>query len=517
MWAHMRQQYSPGFACGAHNSNSDGVPHLRPMNVSRRGILDLSEIKSVPTGFNDRRLSLGDVLFNNTNSPELIGKTAFVSVSGDGLAFSNHMTLLRFNEAIDPKFAALQLHFLWMMKYFLHRCVKHVNQASISAGDMGRSVPIVAPPINEQHRIVTKIEELFSELDNGIESLKTARKQLKIYRQAVLKHAFEGKLTAKWREENADKLESPEQLLARIKEEREASYQQRLSDWKAAVRVWEADGKVGKKPSKPAPQMPLETVSVGELGDLPMLPCEWTYTRFGMFITAIEAGKSFKCDEREPLDHEVGVAKVSAVTWSEYDESASKTCMDAGKENQNYFIKDGDFLLSRANTIELVGACVIVKQAKRRIMLSDKTLRLAFNVTGAKAYFLQCLRSHLGRNEIMKRSTGNQDSMRNIGQDRIRNIIVPVCSIAEMEEVVSCLDNVFMRTRAMEAEIEVEIRRSETLRQAILKKAFSGQLVAHDPNDEPASVLLARIQAEKAEQEKSNNHSEKKKRAKATV
>jgi len=73
------------------------------------------------------------------------------------------------------------------------------------------------PPLNEQHRIVAKIEELFSELDKGVESLKQAREQLKVYRQALLKHAFEGKLTEQWRKENADKLETAEQLLERIK------------------------------------------------------------------------------------------------------------------------------------------------------------------------------------------------------------------------------------------------------------------------------------------------------------
>ncbi|MCB2425501.1 restriction endonuclease subunit S, partial [Methylophaga pinxianii] len=107
------------------------------------------------------------------------------------------------------------------------------------------------PPLNEQRRIVAKVEELFSELDNGIESLKKAREKLKVYRQAILKHAFEGKLTAKWREENKDKLVSPEQLLARIQQEREANYQQQLKNWKAAVEVWEQSGKEGKKPIKP--------------------------------------------------------------------------------------------------------------------------------------------------------------------------------------------------------------------------------------------------------------------------
>ena len=67
----------------------------------------------------------------------------------------------------------------------------------------------------------------------------------------MLKHAFEGKLTAKWREENKDKLEKPEQLLARIKQEREACYERQLQEWKAAVKEWEESGKSGKKPSKP--------------------------------------------------------------------------------------------------------------------------------------------------------------------------------------------------------------------------------------------------------------------------
>src|ERR1700719_2620132 len=72
----------PGFASGKHNSNGEGVPHLRPMNISRDRCLDFTAVKSVTSG-RDLRLHRGDVLFNNTNSPELVGKTARVDVDAD--------------------------------------------------------------------------------------------------------------------------------------------------------------------------------------------------------------------------------------------------------------------------------------------------------------------------------------------------------------------------------------------------------------------------------------------------
>ena len=116
-----------------------------------------------------------------------------------------------------------------------------------------RDQPLWLPPTAEQQRIVAKIQKLFSELDKGVESLKTARAKLNVYRQAVLKHAFEGKLTAEWREKNKDKLETPEQLLARIKREREARYERQLREWKAAVQEWEGGGKRDRRPVKPKP------------------------------------------------------------------------------------------------------------------------------------------------------------------------------------------------------------------------------------------------------------------------
>lgn len=314
-----------------------------------------------------------------------------------------------------------------------------------------RSLVIPVPPFGEQKRIVAKIEELFSELDAGEESLRKARQQLGTYRQSLLKQAFEGKLTETWRKQNPDKLVSPE-----------------LSD------------------------VPFE-----ELEGFAELPPAWRYMRFGRSISHIDAGKSFRCEERRPAPQEIGVAKVSAVTWGEYDEAESKTCIDPKKVNPGYFIRVGDFIVSRANTIELVGACVIVRKVTQRVMLSDKTLRLTID-DALKPFFLHYLRSRNGRREIEKRSTGNQESMRNIGQDRIRSIIVPECSLPEQQEIVRLLDAQFEVIERNEREIDAALKKSEALRQSILHRAFTGRLVPQDPSDEPASELLARLRAERA-------------------
>ena len=93
-----------------------------------------------------------------------------------------------------------------------------------------KKIPIPISPLPEQCASVGKIEHLFSELDNGIENLKAAKEQLKVYRQAVLKKAFEGELTRDWREKQTD-LPSAEELLQKIEEERERYYQQKVDEW----------------------------------------------------------------------------------------------------------------------------------------------------------------------------------------------------------------------------------------------------------------------------------------------
>ncbi len=251
-----------------------------------------------------------------------------------------------------------------------------------------------------QRAIVARIESLFAELDKGVEKLKTAQQQLKVYRQAVLNDCLT-KGSEKW-----------------------------------------------------------EKVKLGEV------------------IERIEAGKSFRCSEKVPSKNEKGIVKISAVTWGEFLEMECKTIVNEEFYNPNYRIHKGDLLISRANTLQLVGSCVFVrKEPNRDIVLSDKVLRLIPKQNADSRFLLYSLRTSNSRKQIQTMSTGNQDSMRNIGQDRLKKINLECPSLPEQQRIVQEIETRLSACDEVEKNINESLQQSEALRQSILKKAFSGELV----------------------------------------
>ncbi|MDX5386393.1 MAG: restriction endonuclease subunit S [Marinobacter sp.] len=347
------------------------------------------------------------------------------------------------------------------------------------------------PPFNEQKRIVAKIEELFSELDNGIAALKTAREQLKVYRQAVLKHAFEGKLTAKWREENADKLESPEQLLARIQQEREARYQQQLEEWVSAVKKWEEQGKERKKPGKPKPLKDWGELPKDVLTKLPILPDSWAWGKLGFLTTGVEYGTSAKSSESGLIPViRMGNLQNGGIDWSDLVYTSDS------EEIEKYSLRRNDVLFNRTNSPELVGKTARYK-GEQPALFAGYLIRVnQIETIALPGYVNYFLNSHIAKQygNSVKTDGVNQS---NINGEKLQNYPFPFCSIEEQSVIVEMLEEKLSLTDASLQEIAVQLDKAETLRQSILKKAFSGQLVPQAPNDEPASELLARIQAER--------------------
>lgn len=371
------------------------------------------------------------------------------------------------------------------------------------------SLPIA--PLNEQHRIVAKIEALFSELDKGVESLRTAREQLKVYRQAVLKHAFEGKLTAQWREENADKLEPPEQLLARIRKEREARYQQQLTDWRTAVKAWEAKGEEGKKPGKPKAPETLLPFTDEKLPKLPdgwcWVPLSWLLSLQKKPMTTGPFGTMLKKNEHQLSGVRVlGIENIGQgrfVTGNKIFVTDQKA-----KELASFQVNKGDIIISRSGT---VGEICEVPGSLGTALISTNLLRVSLNQHVMLSPFFVLMFQGGGGVKSQVKELCKGSSRDFLNQSILKSIAFPICSLPEQVEVTKEIEAKLSCLEKLSEELESSLIRLEVLRQSILKKAFSGQLVPQDPDDEPASVLLERIKAEKAAQA---NPSKKSKRQK---
>ncbi len=367
------------------------------------------------------------------------------------------------------------------------------------------------PPPLEQRRIVAKIEQLFSELDKGIESLKTARTQLATYRQAVLKHAFEGKLTAQWREENKDKLEKPEQLLARIKRERAARYERQLQEWKTAVKMWEESGKAGKKP--PRPKKPLEIADVPHdvIAKLPQLPESWVWRKLGSLTCGVKYGTAAKSAKAGTAP----VLRMGNIQNAKFD-WADLVYTSDDDEISEYLLHDGDVLFNRTNSPELVGKTAIYR-GERRAIFAGYLIRVNHIRSVADSQYVNLfLNSHVARKygNSVKTDGVNQS---NINGTKLSNYPFPCCSIEEQREVASILEKTLSLVDETEAGISQELQKADALRQSVLKKAFAGQLVAQDPSDEPASVLLDRVKVVKDQARKNGETTEKTRKMRTVV
>ena len=222
----------------------------------------------------------------------------------------------------------------------------------------------------------------------------------------------------------------------------------------------------------------------------------WEEITWGSFIEKIEAGKNWNALGRPPKNGEFGVVKVSAVTWGEFLEDESKTCTEESQWNEEKRISVGDFLFSRANTIQLVGNCVIVKDVKRKLMLSDKILRFSFSERVYDFFALWYTRTSSYRKQIESVASGNQDGMRNISQNNMKTIIFPLPTLPEQHEIVRLIDDLLARERSAQQATEQALASIDLMKKSILARAFRGELGTNKASEASALELLRQVLAE---------------------
>jgi type I restriction enzyme S subunit len=170
------------------------------------------------------------------------------------------------------------------------------------------------------------------------------------------------------------------------------------------------------------------------------------------------------------------------------------------EEIRKYALRQGDVLFNRTNSPELVGKTAIYR-GERPALFAGYLIRVNQIPTIVDSQYLNLfLNSHIARQQGNRVKTDGVNQS-NINGEKLSNYPFPYCSLAEQREIVKLLEEKLSIVDQLEEDLELEIKKAEAIRQSILRKAFSGKLVAQDLNDEPASVLLERIRGEKAESE----------------
>ena len=426
-----------------------------PAVEAETGKIDVSQIRTfgeVKKGYTP--FKKGDVLFAKITPCMENGKMAVVPDLHNNIGFgSTEFHVLRYRQGIDPSF----LYYFVSSKGFRfdaeHNMTGAVGQKRVPTIYL-ESCNIPLPPSNEQLRIVSKLEELFSELDKGIESFKTAREQLTVYRQALLKHAFEGKLTEEWRKNRADELESAETLLEKIKAEREQRDQINFNHRGKLIKARKVEIQEGKKPTN--------------TGDLKKLPTGWTLSPIEQ-VAEINPRLN-KLEIRDDLY--VSFVSMSAV-------GAEDGTIDVSQEREFSEVKKGftsfqekDVLFAKITPCMENGKMAVVPMVKNGYGFGSTEFHVLRPEGGINPWYLYFfVSSNIFRGKAMQHMTGG------VGQKRVPSRYlaehqIPLCSPSEQIQIVQQLESRLSVAEKLEQDIEDSLKQAEALRQSLLKESL---------------------------------------------
>jgi type I restriction enzyme, S subunit len=461
---------------------------VEPMS-GRLNSHDLREWKTVKKGFT--RFQEGDVLIAKITPCMENGKVALASRLHAGVgAGSTEFHVLRPTGAAEAKF---------LMYYALQEQFRKDSRAKMTGTAGQLRVPasfveervLEVPPLPEQRRIVGAIESYSTKLDVAVAALERVRANLKRYRASVLKAGVEGRLVpteAGLAREEGREFEPASVLLDRILAERRHRWEgSELARMKAA----------GKPPKDDRWKSKYKEPVAPDTSTLTQLPAGWCWATLDARASVL--GGVTKGQKRKPTEklRRVPYLRVANVQRGYFDLSVIKEIEATMGEIEELRLQSGDVLFNEGGDRDKLGRgwvwnnevpeCIHQNHVFRaRIYTQDLLPKLLswYGNSSAQLFFLQ---------------EGKQTTnLASLNSTNLKKLPVPVPPLAEQKRIVAQIELSLSVVDATATTTDASIARSNRLRQSILKWAFEGRLVDQDPNDEPASVLLDRIRAERA-------------------
>lgn len=445
-WATLRDVCGPGqYGWTTKAAASGSVKLLRTTDISS-GKVDWASVPSctdAPDEIEKFQLCPGDILISRAGS---VGKSFLIEEAPQAV-FASY--LIRYRPKIHTK-----LVYYWLQTSYYWQQIG-ANTAGIAIPNVNASklnnVLLPIPPLETQRRIVARIDELFSELDDGETALARAREDLEVYRKALLKAAVTGELTADWRAANPC-TETGEQLLKRILAERRAR--------------WEADSRnKGKRYKEPA---------APDTSGLPELPEGWAWMTLGQL--GIVSGGLTKNAKRANNELQLPYLRVGNVYAGRFDLERVETIGVTQSDVEKTLLQRGDLLIVEGNgSIDQIGRCAVWDGAVAPCLHQNHLIKVRFSNIFWSYWALAWLSSPHGRKELQIQASSTS-GLHTLSISKIDGIKLPLPPTEEIEAILSTI-NEQLHTSDPEQEIDTFSRSTASLRQSILAAAFKGELV----------------------------------------
>jgi type I restriction enzyme S subunit len=436
------------------------------LNVTFVRMADIAEESPVFNSFQVKPLSAvkkgfthfveNDVLFAKITPCMENGKAAIAKNLENGLGCgTTELHVIRPPKEVDNR----------LIYHFIHQHSFRAKAKQEFTGTAGQQrvpikfisdYPFLLPPLAEQKRIADKLDSLLAKVESCKAQLERVPGVIKQFRQSVLAAAVSGKLTEDWRDKKAiggiDKIT------------------------KQVVSTFDRS-----KPNE-------EEYPV--LRNQPKLPENWDLLPLFYLADDFSYGSSSKSSSEGKVPVvRMGNIQDGKLVWDDLVYTSDLL------EIEKYKLTSGDVLFNRTNSPELVGKTAVFK-GERIAINAGYLIRIKPSKYLLPDYLSYCINSVYGKEYCWKVKTDSV-SQSNINAQKIARFKVPFCTVPEQQEIINRVEAFFTLSDNFEHKYNIAMQAVNDLTSTILSKAFRGELVPQDPNDEPAEKLLERIKKER--------------------